>query len=368
MLACARAAISPDVARARDLAQLFVDWPRLIDASANQKLTGLVYRCLSGDCPDLVPPAVLQRLRAEHARRAAHQIVMCSELRRVREVLAAAGISALQFKGPVLAHTAYPQPADRHYRDLDILVQPADSSRATQILLAAGYNFQQDSRTSGLNGTMEVALKHVHLDCAIDLHWNLLAYYLPRVNHSLVWSRARSVEIDGAAYQTLCPEHHFVYTCMDGLAGCWVELIGTCDVAMMLRNVSLNWDEVVRTAEAWRASRPLAIAVMLAHELLAAPVPQPILAQARRNKAACEQAQRAQAALQSDPPDTAGRRLGVSLHLKGMSDLRSRSRYLIHRGLRPTHSDHDLISLPALLRFAYFLLRPARMLWRWLVA
>jgi len=42
---------------------------------------------------------------------------------------------------------------------------------------------------------------------------------------------------------------------------CWAELIGICDVAMLIRNVSLDWDEVTRTADEWRANRPLAIAV-----------------------------------------------------------------------------------------------------------
>lgn len=62
-----------------------------------------------------------------------------SQLASVIDALAAEGIGALPFKGPVLALQAYGDPAMREYLDLDILVRREHVSRTLSILGDLGY-------------------------------------------------------------------------------------------------------------------------------------------------------------------------------------------------------------------------------------
>jgi Uncharacterised nucleotidyltransferase len=58
---------------------------------------------------------------------------------RVQALLDEAQVEALWFKGIVLAHTHYPDPSLRSMSDIDVLVASENFKRASELLLAAGF-------------------------------------------------------------------------------------------------------------------------------------------------------------------------------------------------------------------------------------
>jgi len=64
---------------------------------------------------------------------------LTAELIRLLQRFSSEEIAALVVKGPVLAVRAYGDPARRGYGDLDLLVRQRDIRRATELMMAAGY-------------------------------------------------------------------------------------------------------------------------------------------------------------------------------------------------------------------------------------
>jgi hypothetical protein len=67
---------------------------------------------------------------------------------RIMKELAAEAIPARIVKGPVFARKLYSNAADRPFTDIDILVEPANLSRANQVIAACGFELSGDEAQS----------------------------------------------------------------------------------------------------------------------------------------------------------------------------------------------------------------------------
>ena len=70
-----------------------------------------------------MPAAIAGSWRAAHRRAAITALAQCADLARTAGLLEAAGFAPIALKGAWLAHHAYPEPAQRPMRDLDLLVR-----------------------------------------------------------------------------------------------------------------------------------------------------------------------------------------------------------------------------------------------------
>jgi hypothetical protein len=86
-----------------------------------------------------VPLALRERWAAAHRQSAIAALAMRVELLTLVEDLASIGIGTLALKGAWLAWNAYPEPALRPLRDLDLLVAVDDALEARGRLLSAGW-------------------------------------------------------------------------------------------------------------------------------------------------------------------------------------------------------------------------------------
>jgi hypothetical protein len=83
-----------------------------------------------------------------------------------------AGIRALGLKGPGLAEAAHGDPGLRISGDVDLLVAPEDLHRASELLVAEGYERPTDPLGPG-------GLPHLHLEMrhpaapSVELHWRV---------------------------------------------------------------------------------------------------------------------------------------------------------------------------------------------------
>jgi hypothetical protein len=69
----------------------------------------------------------------------AHQLALDHATAEIVAALDAHGIRSILLKGPVLARWLYPDPTDRDYNDIDLLVDPATFSAAEGVLIDLGY-------------------------------------------------------------------------------------------------------------------------------------------------------------------------------------------------------------------------------------
>jgi Uncharacterised nucleotidyltransferase len=125
------------------------------------------------------------------------------ELRRVLDLLEAAGLAPLVFKGTALAHTHYPLSWMRPRLDTDILIAAESRTRAFEILHEQGY--EQPPVASGhlvSYQAMFVRPAELDVDHVIDLHWRIanpqmVADAFP---HGELVARADQVALTGGGY------------------------------------------------------------------------------------------------------------------------------------------------------------------------
>ena len=194
-------------------------------------------------------------------------------------------IKPLALKGPALAVAAYGDISLRQFTDLDLLVHEGEVRKAIEIMLNEGYELGAGYGVADLerSGTYEIVMVKRGALTEIDLHWGLLPEYFPiALAVEDLWQRSVEVEIEGAAIRTLAPNDQFLYLCAHGAKHGWEALGGICDLAELVRNSSIDWDELFSRAERAGARRVLALGALLAHELLEAAVPATLLESALR--------------------------------------------------------------------------------------
>jgi hypothetical protein len=89
-----------------------------------------LYQSLNTTCPEAVPKANLAQLRNYFHANAQRNLFLTQELLKLLTLFKTNGISAIPYKGPVLAVAVYGNLALRQFGDLDILVHKRDVLRA----------------------------------------------------------------------------------------------------------------------------------------------------------------------------------------------------------------------------------------------
>ena len=87
----------------------------------------------------MIPPAILDQLRDSFRTNLVRNEVLARELVTLLDLLRAHGISAIPFKGPTLAASAYGHLSLRQFGDLDLFVPKCDLPRACEVLVSHGY-------------------------------------------------------------------------------------------------------------------------------------------------------------------------------------------------------------------------------------
>lgn len=115
------------------------DWQAILRMMEQHRLKPLLHWRLTHEHAHLqVPQAVRDDLQAAFRQATLRALNLQGDLLKIHAVLAAAAVAHIVLKGPFLALHAYPHPALRPMRDLDVLVPRADVLRGYELLLAHG--------------------------------------------------------------------------------------------------------------------------------------------------------------------------------------------------------------------------------------
>ncbi len=270
----ARTSHAPDAAaEIRATVSFGVDWDRLWALGHLHEVIPL----LADSLGDVAPGEWLAR-----ATRRRHVILrsnasLADALLPVLERMAASKIDAMPVKGLVLAEHLYGSLSARPSADIDVLVRREDLPAARQVLrdlgfgqspslsfVAAVHQFHDPAWTRG-DGAEQVL---------IELHWALWAHSDERLGMAGLWQRAVSGTLLDQPIRMLSPEdmllHLAIHRTRSALRLRWVV-----DVAELLRRHAdtLDWDAYLGRARAAGARTSSWVILMLARDLLGAPVP-----------------------------------------------------------------------------------------------
>jgi len=220
------------------------------------------------------------RLKKHHIR----ALSTSAELLRLSGLFQQEGIAAVSLKGPLLAHRLYGDVTARHSGDIDLLVPAADILRVHRMVVSQGYVVQQGehsatfSSPAHLKAYMAANYHTSYLNKKrgqrLEIHFRLFKnrHYFSEPME-MIFQKARSVEHEGVVFKTLPVEEEIIYLLAHGANHRWFRLKWLLDIALLCRDDSVDWENVIERTKALKLERPTAQGLMLAHLLLDVPLP-----------------------------------------------------------------------------------------------
>lgn len=372
VVACSRWPLGEsDEREIRIRAAATIDWNRFLAWVRRNRIAPLVYHNLRQTACPLVPEEVVLKLQSESTRKALRALRQLAEGARISRLLANAGIRSMVIKGPVLSHLAFGDPTLRESEDIDVVIDPARVPEADRMMAEAGYR-RVVPETEIAPRLYDAYLRRrcqfgYHLksgNISLELHWRLTTNpLLMPLDSSTSWSRSEPLRVAGVSFATLPDEDLFLYLCVHGSVHMWFRLKWLADIAALLRRLRPEViDRIARRARDLEVDRSFHQAVLLAHLLMAAPVPPVVLMNARGDAAAMRLAIAGCRALNwhgspEEPIQTQWFSAWVNWHAFGLrSGLRFRWKELQNQMFSP--EDCARVQLPERLFFLYFPLRP----------
>jgi Uncharacterised nucleotidyltransferase len=301
-------------------------------------------------------------------------------------LLEAHAIAAVPLKGPALTAVIYEDLSLRECVDIDILIRRRDALRAKDVLLSAGYELTMKLNRRGFpseRGKHEYEFVHPGSRTQVELCWRIAPQpFLASLHLDDRRADGPVIQLIGTPVAHLPPEEHLLTLCVHGGKHGWSLLKWVCDVSEFVRATpNLEWKRLRLLATRLGCRRAVALGLLLAHDLLDAPLPQAILSEAGTDLGV----QRLAGELRADlftpargaPADAPApwstelvrkwRRWRYLFRLVERTQDKLWNCLLSIRlarpGLRllvPTEKDRAVLSLPAPLAFLYYLLRPGR--------
>lgn len=249
----------------------------------------------AGALADL-PPTLHAALRGHYYTVAGDAELHTRELAAVLDILAAAGVTPIVFKGAALAFTAYPDPACRPMGDLDLWLTDEAMPRGQAALEAAGYRQRiKTARPLALQAQREGEIQLVGRQPGlglVELHWGVFAgEWLRRVaavDKAGLRCRAIPVTLAGRPAWTLAPEDAIIQLAVHLAVNhqmAYPGVRGLLDVALVAAAAGVDWHAIAARARAWRVATPTWLVLSLADELFGLPTATAAVAALRPSEA-----------------------------------------------------------------------------------
>lgn len=261
-------------AAARDIR----DWGALETACRRHRVVGLVHHAIKAQ--SMIDDGFAMRMKLGAQRTAALSMQQAQTAVEITQCLQAAGIDAIQFKGPSLSQIAYGKLAIKRSKDLDFLVGPDDVPQALEQLERLGFRIETARYPlhAGLSAALIRHRNQIEVigprGLVVEVHWRLANApgLLQQMEQNL---QTQMVEIEGyGTIPTLGDEDLFAYLCQHGALHDWGRLRWLADVAAFLNaQGSIRLEPLVDAARLRGAGLAAEQSVLLCHLLFATPAP-----------------------------------------------------------------------------------------------
>ena len=363
-LLLARGQIKPDVQqRILKFLASTLRWPLILEHAHTHQIYPLFYRNLRTLGFPGVPDAVQAELKGAFFANALRNQLLAEELARLLGSLGEAGIPVIPLKGVTLAESLYCDKASRVCADIDILVPPAHVTQALGLLLSSGY--RDDFRDQFFS---KLALRHGrHYDLArddrgvslvIELHWKLVQHSY-RNDEAVrdLWAEARPKTFFGVPALSLSPEWELLYLALHAADHQWKLLKWISDIHEIQQLGLIDWQKLKNKAEQFELDLVVRQTLTACALLLGTSIPTGLSPAGLPTKIR----------LFPDVPFPAGTPHAAFSHLYVLTRPLDKLRCVANVVLVPKQADRDCLRLPTPLGFLYYVVRPPRLVGRWLL-
>jgi hypothetical protein len=246
-------------------------WDAIARAAAQHRLEPRLHARYAGETA--VPAEIRAAWRAAHRYWTLNAMALRAELSACCGLLASHGLAPIALKGAFLAWHAYPDPALRPLRDLDLLMAPGELDEAFALLRASGY--ARGTTEAAAQASNDRAARTKHLEPlisprgnVIELHGQLweadgsLDHRLPQADATAI--RARAFALDGTWF--CAPEdllaHLIIHAVYSHRMDCGPLLLW--DIDFLARRHAIDWARFWEraAAEGWDRGAALVVALV----------------------------------------------------------------------------------------------------------
>lgn len=351
-----------------------IDWPYIIRTATRHRIHFLLYKTLChhseylSDNPSFV--SLKQRWHACSTR----AVQLYAKLIGLMTLFGSENIQAIPFKGSVLGDLAYGDFTLREFGDLDILVSRNHAIRSIRLLETKGFqpelsldDRQLKSFISQKNG---LSFTSRYSGLAVDLHWEMSAKYVPSpMTYEAFETRLRNITIENKTITLPSTEDVLLYQCIHGSRECWCYLESISSLAgLITRNPGINWHLVWQLAGQHRCERILLVPLHMAHRLFDIELPNYITSQFEKDKRIEALSTLICGHLLADEHSEQNRKANDKfslLHFKFRPQWREKARYAKYLLFNATTQDWLHYPLHGRLSFLHLILRPARLVFKY---
>ena len=252
-----------------------VDWKYLMNLAVLHEIAPLISRNFAANGLNIqVPKPYLDQFDKIYHQTLYKNVILSEELSRVLSAFNQRGIPAISLKGTALAEMLYENPALRTTSDMDILVKPDDLLRSHALLIELGYQqtISESQQPHPFHGAPYY--RQAALPVFIELHWDLEDEKLIPTRRQEIWSRVRTLSLQGIRTLVLSPEDTLMFAIVQ-LCKSFDQLKVLSDIAELVKKhkESLDWRYILESARAWGIGTGVYYSLKRAKDLLEAPVP-----------------------------------------------------------------------------------------------
>jgi hypothetical protein len=258
-----------------------VNWDSLAQMAGHHGVLPQAFQRLTSH-GSAVPRSAFENLKRLHQINSRKTLWLANELLRIAAEFDKHGIHFLAYKGPTLGQLLYNDVTARQFGDLDLLVHPADVSRAVSLVRELGYHselsFTAEEEQAYLSMGYERSFDSDFGRNLLEIKWRILPrFYVIDFNIEKIFLRATSIKIGEREIPTLSPEDLLLVLSVHAAKHGWEKLSWLSDIAALAQSVSLDWSAIQQQAQKLGVERILAIHLVLANQLLKTPLPKPLV-------------------------------------------------------------------------------------------
>ena len=269
-------------ALAADLVAQVTQWPVLVDTAWRKYTLQMVYKNLALLKAAPPPPETLETMRSMALRSTIENMRQRAAFEKFHATcVAPLGLDYAYLKGPALAARFYPDPMQRLYRDIDILVQPQQHVRFLQHMRDQGCRIfrHNEAGTEFLDLDSDLALAEflfvtpvVHIltpqGQVVDLHAEIDEHTL-LFDTDMLLHTAREVSTQQNRIRVLRDPEHFVFICYHHTRHMWSKLNWVADLDAICSHPEFDRDAVMTYARKLKIDSTVMASLEL-HELASA--------------------------------------------------------------------------------------------------
>jgi len=351
-----------------------IDWDWILKAACYHNLLPSLYFNLMLIRPEAVPQDILLGLQRSYFINAKRNRILTRELLLIIEDLQKNDIEAVPFKGPALAQAAYGDITLRSFSDLDIMVKKQDVLKAKDLLILRGYRPEIPltplQEKIYIKSACEYNFARNDPLIRVEIHWTFLPKCFSVSFDEKIWSRLETMNLEGAMIHCFSAEDLILALCGHATKHQWDILKLVSDIAMLMEGNHIDWERVSVMAADTGLKRILHIGLLLAHDLEEVELPEQMQSVVEKDGAAKQLALRLSKKLFTEFNRQRGNFEKALFWQKTRERLSDKARYLLILFIvciKPTITDFDLISLPNPLYPLYYIIRPIRIFYKYVL-